>query len=307
MTTTDPPMVVDGLSVRYGRTIAVDDVSFSVARGEVYALLGRNGAGKSSTISCLVGQRKAAAGECRLLGLDAWKQRRRAMQRVGIVPETPDIPPGACAMELGRFLGRVRPVFDHSDFARRLERVGVPQRTPAKSLSKGQRRQLALAAVLAATPEVLILDDPTLGLDAVVRRTLLEELVGELADRGTTVLVTTHDLTGIEGIADRVGIMTRGRLGLDETMASIKDRFRRLRCIRTDGTTADDFEKTLAPLAPVQVHHAGVGVDAIVGRADERAVAQFRDRTDVREVELEPLPLEEIFVALCGADEGGAS
>ena len=112
MNTDVDPLVVDGLKVRYGRVTAVDDVSFSVGRGEVYALLGRNGAGKSSTISCLVGQRRAAAGECRLLGLDSWKRRRRIMERVAVVPETPDLPPGISALELGRFLGRIRPVWN---------------------------------------------------------------------------------------------------------------------------------------------------------------------------------------------------
>ncbi|MEE4272756.1 MAG: ABC transporter ATP-binding protein [Thermoanaerobaculales bacterium] len=306
MTTIDHPLVVDRLSVRYGRATAVDNVSVSVARGEVYALLGRNGAGKSSTISCLVGQRKAAAGGCRVFGLDSWRWRRRVMERVGIVPETPDIPPGASAVELGRFLGRVRPVFNHDDYGNRLERVGVPTRTPARSLSKGQRRQLALAAVLAAEPEVLILDDPTLGLDAVVRRTLLEELVGELADRGTTVLVTTHDLTGIEGIADRVGIMTRGRLGLDEPMAGLKGRFRRLRGVVANGASYDEVESALQPLEPAVVRVVGAGLDAVVGCADDDAVAAFRDRTGVGDLEVESLGLEEIFVALCGDDEGGA-
>ena len=158
------------------------------------------------------------------------------------------------------------------------------------SLSKGQRRQLALAAALAAEPEVLILDDPTLGLDAVVRRTLLEELVGELADRGTTVLVTTHDLTGIEGIADRVGIMQQGRLVYDETMEGLKDRFRRLRCVR--GAYDDrrsDRSSTRAPRAG-RGRLVGAGVDAVVGRADDAAVAEFtkgrrrhrsRDRTSL--------------------------
>jgi ABC-2 type transport system ATP-binding protein len=299
------PVVVDHLTVRYGRVTAVDDVSFVVPRGEVYALLGRNGAGKSSTISCLVGQRKAAAGECRLLGLDSWRSRRRAMERAGIVPETPDIPPGAGARELGRFLARVRPSWNAVDYEARLERVGVPRRIPSGRLSKGQRRQLALAAVLAAEPEVLILDDPTLGLDAVVRRTLLEELVGELADRGTTVLVTTHDLVGIEGIADRVGIMHRGRITLDEEMRGLKNRFRRLRCVRTGEVTEDAIERALRALEPAASRYVGAGVDAVIGSADRVAVAEFAGTEGIGEVELEPLTLEEIFVALCGDEEGG--
>ena len=305
MNTTAEPVVVDHLTVRYGKTTAVDDVSFSVAAGQVYALLGRNGAGKSSTISCLIGQRKAESGECRIFDMDTWKSRRHVMARVGIVPETPDIPPSASARELGRFLGRVRPIWNSEDYEDRLERVSVPHRLPSGSLSKGQRRQLALAAALATAPEVLILDDPTLGLDAVVRRTLLEELVGELADRGTTVLVTTHDLTGIEGIADRVGIMQQGKLVYDEPMEGLKERFRRLRCVFGHGISFDYVERALETLEPAAVRVVGAGVDAVVGRADHETVRMFRETTGITEVELESLGLEEIFVALCGDGEGG--
>ena len=305
MNTTAEPVVVDHLTVRYGKTTAVDDVSFSVTAGQVYALLGRNGAGKSSTISCLIGQRKAASGECRIFDLDTWRSRRHVMARVGIVPETPDIPPGASARELGRFLGRIRPVWNAEDYEDRLERVSVPRRLPSGSLSKGQRRQLALAAALATEPEVLILDDPTRGLDAVVRRTLFEELVGELADRGITVLVTTHDLTGIEGIADRVGIMQKGRLVYDEPMDGLKDRFRRLRFVLTNGLSETDVQRALTPLEPAAFRVVGAGVDAVIGRADHDTVRGFREQTGVTDVELEPLGLEEIFVALCGDGNGG--
>lgn len=305
MSTEVDPVIVDRLTVRYGRITAVDDVSFVVPKGEVYAMLGRNGAGKSSAISCLVGQCRASAGECRLLGQDSWKKRRRVMERVGVVPETPDLPPGGSADELGRFLGRVRTKWNASDFATRLERIGVPPRLPAQRLSKGQRRQLALAAVLATEPDVLILDDPTLGLDAVVRRTLLEELVGELADRGTTVLVTTHDLTGIEGIADRVGILRSGRLVLDEAMSELKRRFKRLRATAADDAATEALEVALEQLEPAVVRRVGRRVDAVVGRTDSDPIASLRGTTGV-DAELEPLSLEEIFVALCGDDEGGA-
>lgn len=299
-------LVVDRLKVRYGRTTAVDDVSFSVGKGEVYTLLGRNGAGKSSTIQCLVGQRKAVKGECRIFGIDTWRGRRHVMARTCVVPETPDLPPGATARELGRFLGRIRPIWNSVDYRARLERVGVPQKTPSQQLSKGQRRQLALAAALAAEPEVLILDDPTLGLDAVVRRTLLEELVGELADRGTTVLVTTHDLMGIEGIADRVGIMQQGRLVHDETMDELKKRFRRLRFIRPETTEVDAVREALDPLDVADCRFVGAAVDAVVGRADQSKVSAFMKAVDATDIEIEPLSLEEIFVALCGDGNGGA-
>jgi ABC-2 type transport system ATP-binding protein len=197
-------------------------------------------------------------------------------------------------------------VWNQKDYEARLARVEVPSRLPSRSLSKGQQRQLALAAALATEPEVLILDDPTLGLDAVVRRTLLEELVGELADRGTTVLVTTHDLVGIEGIADRVGILQKGRLALDETMEALKRRFRRLRCVLSNGTPEDDVEKALAGLEPVATRKVGAQIDAVIGCAERDRVNAFSEAVGLTEIEIEPLGLEEIFVALCGDSEGAS-
>jgi ABC-2 type transport system ATP-binding protein len=105
---------------------------------------------------------------------------------------------------------------------RRLERLQVPLRTPFRQLSKGQKGAVMLALALGHDPELLVLDDPTLGLDVVARRLVFGELIGELADRGTTVLVTTHDLAGVEGIADRVGILRGGRLVLAGALEALK-------------------------------------------------------------------------------------
>jgi ABC-2 type transport system ATP-binding protein len=118
------------------------------------------------------------------------------------------------------------------------------------------------------------------------------------------VLVTTHDLAGVEGIADRVGIMTGGRLVLDEPLDGIKERFRRLRFVRREDAGDDAVRTALEPMEPAAVRLVGQRVDAVVGRARGEAVAAVRELA-VSQVELEPLSLEEIFVALCGDDEGG--
>ena len=104
----------------------------------------------------------------------------------------------------------------------RLKRFGVALDTPFGKLSKGQKGQVSLSLALASAPRLLVLDDPTLGLDAVARKAVFEELIGDLADRGTTVFITTHDLAGVEPIADRVGILREGRLVLDEEMEALK-------------------------------------------------------------------------------------
>ncbi len=281
------------LHVRYGRTVAVDHVSLRADRGTVYALLGRNGAGKSSIVRSLLGFQKPDAGEARLWGEDVWHRRSRLMDRIGVVPEDPDAPPEMTALQILDFCSALHSKWDQKTTLARLERLKVPLKTPFGRLSKGQKRQVLLATALAHEPELLILDDPTLGLDVVARKELFEELISELADRGTTVFVTTHDLAGIEAIADRVGILLDGRLLVDEEIESLKARFRRIRL------PAGSFDSAgLAPLHMVAQRRWGAGVEAVVDNWDERAPDQIRASTGASEIDVSPLSLEEIFIAV---------
>jgi ABC-2 type transport system ATP-binding protein len=301
------PIRVESLTVRYGKTFACRDVSFSVAAGAVYALLGRNGAGKSSLVRCLLGQQKAASGRALLFEKDSWKTRRRAMEHIGVVPEEPDAPPAMSARELSAFCDRIYPRWDSAAVAARLERFGVPQAAPFGRLSKGQKGEVLLALALGHSPAVLVLDDPTLGLDVVARRALSEEIVGELADRGTTVFLTTHDLAGFEGIATRVGILKAGRLIVDEELESLKARFRRIRYANRMTETRTEFGNELDAFEAVRVQVRGWGIDAVVSNFDESAFERFRAMDGVENVSAEPLSLEEIFVALAGEEKGKAS
>jgi ABC-2 type transport system ATP-binding protein len=219
------PLSCEHLSIRYGRTRVIEDVSFSVPPGCVYALLGRNGAGKSSLVRCLVGQQRASSGRALLFGRDSWGDRVALMARVGVVPEEPDAPPELSPSRLVRLVARLHPGWDAPATEERLRRFAVPMKTPFGRLSKGQKGAVMLALALGHRPELLVLDDPTLGLDVVARDVVFGEVIGELADRGSTVFVTTHDLAAIEGIADRIGILREGRLVLDEPLESAKERF----------------------------------------------------------------------------------
>ncbi len=221
-TTSSAVVELRGLTVRYGRRLVLDDVSLSVARGSVYALLGRNGVGKSSLLRCLLGQQRPSAGEARLFGQDAWRSRQALMERVGYVPEEPDAPPELSARELVLFCGRLNVRWDEAAVVGRLERFQVPLQTAFQRLSKGQKGAVMLALALGHDPELLLLDDPTLGLDVVARRAVFGELIGELADRNTTVLVTTHDLAGVEGVVDRIGILHASRLALEGELETLK-------------------------------------------------------------------------------------
>jgi ABC-2 type transport system ATP-binding protein len=297
------PIRVEGLTVRYGRTTACTDVSLSVEAGGVYALLGRNGAGKSSLVRCLLGQQKAASGRALLFGTDAWTSRQSAMTRTGVTPEDPDAPPSMNARELSDFCRRVYPRWDGAAVAARLSRFGISPKTAFGQLSRGQKAQVMLALALGHGPELLVLDDPTLGLDAVARRALYEEIVGELADRRTTVFLTTHDLAGFEGIATRVGILKDGRLVLDEPLESLKARFRRIRYANRQTETRTDFGTELDAFDAVRVRVRGWGIDAVVSNFDEAAFERFRAIDGVENATAEALPLEEVFLAVAGEEK----
>ncbi len=302
-----PLLSVEGVTVRYGKTTALDGVSLSVAPGSVFALLGRNGAGKSSLVRCALGQQRPDAGQARLFGGDAWRTRAEAMARIGVVPEEPDAPPEMTSRQLADFCRRLYPAWDAAGAAARLDRFGIPPRVPFGRLSKGQKGMVLLTLALAPRPELLVLDDPTLGLDPVARHALYDELVGELADRGTTVFLTTHDLAGIEGIATRVGILKEGRLVLDDEMEILKGRFRRIRYGNRLTETRTAFGTELDEFEAVRVRVRGWGVDAIVSNYDEGGFERFRRIDGIEDASNSAMSLEEIFLAVAGEQKGEAS
>jgi ABC-2 type transport system ATP-binding protein len=295
-----PVVELERLTVRYGRTLACDAVSFAVAPGSVYALLGRNGAGKSSLVRCLLGEQRPSSGVARLFGADTWRNRARLLERVGVVPEEPDAPPAMTAEEIAGFCRSLYPSWDSPSVARRLERFGVPPKTPFGRLSKGQKGQVLLAMALAPSPAVLVLDDPTLGLDVVARRAFWEELVEDLADRGTTVFVTTHDLASIEGIATRVGILKDGRLTLDEEVDALKSRFRKIRYGNRITETRTEFGTELDAFESLKVKVRGWGIEAVVSNWNEGEFERFQRIDGVEGAESSAMSLEEIFLAVAG-------
>jgi ABC-2 type transport system ATP-binding protein len=157
---------------------------------------------------------------------------------------------------------------------------------------------------MAHGPELLVLDDPTLGLDAVARRELWEDLVSDLADRGTTVLLTTHDLAGAEGIADRVGILDRGRLVLDEELEALRARFRRIH-LRSEPAAGSAESAALEELGVLRVSGSALGHEAVVAHFAPEAFARLAATGALLEPEARVMTLEEIFVALAGDGKGG--
>ena len=296
----------DEVTVRYGRLTALDGVSFDVPTGSVFALLGRNGSGKSSLVRCLLGWQKPSGGRPELLGEDPWRHRARLMARVGVVPEEPDAPREMTPRQLGAFCARLYPSWDAEGYGARLSRFGVPPATAFGRLSKGQKGLTQLSLALASSPELLVLDDPTLGLDPVARHAFFDEIVTELADRGTTVVLTTHDLAGVERIADRVGILKDGRLLLAEETEALKTRFRaiRYRSEVTEGRT--DFGNELDEMQPLRAKVRGWGIEAVVTGFTEERFERFAAMDGIEDAEASSLSLEEVFLAVAGEEKGGA-
>jgi ABC-2 type transport system ATP-binding protein len=294
-------VAIEELTVRYGKRQVLDRVSLAVPEGSVYVLVGRNGAGKSSLVRCLLGEQRPDSGRALLLGGDAWSERARLLRGVGVVPEEPDAPPAMTARQLARFCSGLYDSWDGAGLSERLERFGVPDDVPFGQLSKGQKGHVFLSLCLAGSPRLLILDDPTLGLDPVARRAVFDELIVDLSERGTTVFLTSHDLAGVEGIADRIGLLQGGRLVIDEEMETLKQRFRRLRVSGAVGAGGPrpEWAQALEALRPVSTTTRAWGWEAVVSAWDEDRPPGLAE-----EVEVSALTLEEIFLAISAGPEG---
>ncbi len=211
----------------FKKTRAVDRMSFVVEPGESVGYIGANGAGKSTTIKMLTGILKPTSGHVRTCGLDPMRQRIEVARRVGVVFGQRsqlwwDLPLGesftilAAIHRLDPAAGRLRT----RALVDQLE-MGPQLGTPVRSLSLGQRMRAEIAAALLHAPDLLILDEPTIGLDVLSKQRLREFLVAERRERGTTLLLTTHDMGDIERLCDRVLVIDRGALAFDGTLAGL--------------------------------------------------------------------------------------
>jgi ABC-2 type transport system ATP-binding protein len=227
MPATEPPAVeVSGLVVRYGAVTAVNQLDLWAHGGEVVAVLGRNGAGKTSTVEAVEGYRRAAGGRVRVLGLDPQRpeEHRVLTRRVGVMLQGGGVFP---AMGPAEVLGLFASYYEHPEdpeaLLDRLGLVGTVARTPWRKLSGGEQQRCSLALALVGRPEVVFLDEPTAGVDPHGRLTI-RSVVGELRSAGVCVVLTTHELAEAERMADRVVIIDRGKVVAAGTLAELTDR-----------------------------------------------------------------------------------
>ncbi|WP_055526291.1 ABC transporter ATP-binding protein [Streptomyces graminilatus] len=248
MTTHSKELAVEvrGLRKRYGDLTAVDGIDLGIRRGEVFGLLGPNGAGKSTTVEILQGNRSRDGGEVSVLGTDPAKGTRAWRSRVGIVWQDESAPAELTVRETVRHFARYYPA--PRDPEQVIGLVGLEQKAGSriKELSGGQRRRLDVALGVIGGPELLLLDEPTTGFDPAARRQFWD-LIRMLADDGTTILLTTHYLEEAEALADRLAIVSAGRVVAEGEPAALRERHgtdTRVEWTETDGTPRVTHTKT---------------------------------------------------------------
>ncbi|MCW2796499.1 ABC transporter ATP-binding protein [Nocardioides sp.] len=207
----DPAVRVDGLAMRYGDKVAVDDLTLTVERRSITAVLGPNGAGKTTTLETCEGYRKPQSGTVRVLGLDPVRERRDLLPRIGVMLQGGGAWSGVRALEMLRHVARLHA--HPLDVGMLSDRLGLGEcgRTPYRRLSGGQQQRLGLAMAIVGRPEIVFVDEPTAGMDPQARRTTWE-LLEELRADGVTVVLTTHYMDEAERLADRIHIIDHGRL-----------------------------------------------------------------------------------------------
>jgi len=272
-TGTTPAISVQDVHFSYGARPAVRGVSFDVARGEVLGFLGPNGAGKSTTIKMLTGQYRPAKGRIELLGEDLATHRSALQGRIGVCFEEKNLYPTLSGVEHLRFFARLHGVRD-LDPAALLARVGLETRGRDRvaGYSKGMRQRLMIARALVNDPEVLILDEPSDGLDPVSAQAI-RGVIREQAERGCAVLITTHDMWEADALADRVAFIHDGRLYALDTPERLKlahgTRSARVRVRREDGAVDEHVVELDGEDMGRRLAEATLGGDLLTIHTDE--------------------------------------
>ncbi|HZO79207.1 MAG TPA: ABC transporter ATP-binding protein [Solirubrobacteraceae bacterium] len=283
---------------RYGATVALDGLDLEVNEGEVYGYLGPNGAGKTTTIRLLLGLHRPSGGRAEVFDLDCWGDPVAAHRRVAYVAGEPALWPSMTAQETLEFLARLRGGVDRGYQRQLVQLFRLELSTKVRALSKGNRQKVALIAALASRAELLLLDEPTGGLDPLMER-VFRDCIAEASKRGQTVFLSSHVLAEVEAVCDRVGILRAGRLVDQGTLAEL----RHLNA-QTLEVTFDGKAPKLAPLPGVAVAAMGVGGLRLEVSGPLRPVLAALADHPVVSLTSREQSLEEIFLHHYDHDDG---
>lgn len=294
---------IENLHKAFGHHEALRGLTLGVPEGSAYALIGANGAGKTTTIKTLMNIVRPTLGVTRILGVDSRRLAVPQLQRIGYVSENQDLP---ARMTVAQYLAYLRPFYPTWD--PQLERsllseLRLPPERRIGDLSHGMRMKITLACALPFHPQVLILDEPFSGLDPLVRDEFMERLLQQAGEM--TILISSHELSEIEGVTTHVGFIDQGRLLFQESMSDLSDRFRQVR-ITLDSPGAVPLRTPRDWLQPAV---AGNVLSFVDSRFAEQSLADniaalFKG---VRNIDVQPIALREIFTTLARESRGGSA
>ena len=275
----------------FGACKALDDLTMSVPKGSVYGLVGPNGAGKSTAIRLLTGIYRPDSGTVTLEGMPVYEN-PASKERIGYIPDDIFYFPSASMDEMRSFYRGIYPEFDNALYERLFEVFSLPRKGAIRRFSKGMQKQAAFHLRLCTRPEVLILDEPVDGLDPVMRRQVMSLILSDVAEHGTTVLISSHNLRELEDVCDHVGIMNKGRMLLEKSLADMQ------------GSTVKLLLVGDVPEGLDVLHESRTGrLQTLVVRGSAEEVSLKVSATNPVYFDVLPLSLEEIFIYELGGAE----
>jgi ABC-2 type transport system ATP-binding protein len=287
----DAVVAITDLARRFGAKTVLDGVSLYVAKGSVFGLVGENGAGKTTLIKHILGLLKAEAGAVRVFGLDPVSDPVGVLSRIGYLSEQPDLPGWMRVDELVRYMKAFYPKWDSAYAQTLLKQFGLNPAQRISTLSKGQTAKAGLLVAQAHRPDLLLLDEPSSGLDPLVRRDILEAVIRTVADEGRTVFFSSHLLEEIERVSDHIAMLHLGKIVLCGPLDEIKSQHRRF-------TLRFDTAQGRPPVVPGALNVSGAGKEWVVmcngARNELPAIA---GQLGAQIVDEQALSLNEIFVA----------
>ena len=268
----------------FGSFTALNDLSLCVPQGAVYGMVGPNGAGKSTAIRHLTGILRPDQGEVTLEGLPVYEN-PKVKESIGYIPDDVFFFPNANMAEMRRFYRGIYPKFDDVMFTRLQDVFQLPEKTPIRRFSKGMQKQAAFHLTLCTRPDVMILDEPVDGLDPVMRRQVWSLILSDVAERGTTVLISSHNLRELEDICDHVGIMDHGKMLLERSLADMQGSTHKLQIV---GETPEGLEV---------LHESASGrLKTLIVRGSMEDITAKAAGSNPAYYDVLPLSLEEIFI-----------
>jgi len=280
---------------RFDGFTALDGASLSVPTGSVYGLVGPNGAGKSTIIRHLTGIYRQDEGSVAIGGEDVWEN-AGLKARVAAIPDDWYYFLQSTVRDMMRFYKGFYPQFSMERYEKLKEVFSIDEKRVIRRLSKGMQKQVAFWLALSCMPDYLILDEPVDGLDPVMRRQVWSLVMGDVAERGTTVLVSSHNLRELEDVCDHVGIMDKGKVLLERSLAQLQDNMVKMQVVFRDG------QEVPADLPVLHVSRVG-RIHTLIMRMNAQEAAARLAVYDPMLVDAVPLTLEEIFIyELGGAD-----